>query len=442
MTRWKSRWAAAHGRVPLAVRRAERPILVLLLTLVPQQAPATASPGSAAEPAPGADCPVSAPEAESESRPAGPRVEGQVFKAPRTTEGQEAMGGTVAIVLGRIERTPLDLVILIDTSDSTRTETGADINGNGVVGETIGKFDWATMLMVNTDPGDSILAAQVMAARRVLDELEPSSTRVWLISFAGSPPPLAKPFGHPTSRLARHFRPKALDRIATVEEPLTNDYGRVEIALTRLLERGAMGLTDIAAGIEQAMVELQGMGSRPREHARVEKRALLLTDGVPSLPYLEENEKNVELALRAADRARRAGIGIDIFAIGTDALMEQHPPSEAGRLPDGSFTRVANPVCLPEALMSVLPARVDQVEIVEGNSSRTAVVEEDGSFAGLVRIPPTAEHTTVRLQLWGGRTLSTEIAVTTPLPGLPASLQPSHTRALDRLDRETAEAIR
>ncbi len=86
-----------------------------------------------------------------------------------------------------------DVAIVIDTSLSTIEPTGADINGNGRVGSPqlgpVGSlFDAA-----GDDPGDSILAAEVAAARKLLGELDPRSTRVALISFAGEIEPHAFP---------------------------------------------------------------------------------------------------------------------------------------------------------------------------------------------------------------------------------------------------------
>jgi hypothetical protein len=40
----------------------------------------------------------------------------------------------------------------------------------------------------NSDPGDSILAAEIAAARELLHDLHPERTRVGIVAFSGTPP--------------------------------------------------------------------------------------------------------------------------------------------------------------------------------------------------------------------------------------------------------------
>src|SRR5258705_531834 len=53
----------------------------------------------------------------------------------------------------------LDVVLVIDTSDSTEMPSGADIDGDGVVGAE------RTTRPVSSDEGDTVLAAEVAASR-------------------------------------------------------------------------------------------------------------------------------------------------------------------------------------------------------------------------------------------------------------------------------------
>ncbi len=81
-----------------------------------------------------------------------------------------------------------DVILVLDTSRSTVDPTGADINGNGIVGKPrLGQIG-SIFDVGSTDPGDSILAAEVAAARQLLRGLDPRSTRVGVIRFAGEPP--------------------------------------------------------------------------------------------------------------------------------------------------------------------------------------------------------------------------------------------------------------
>src|SRR5882672_575606 len=59
-----------------------------------------------------------------------------------------------------IEILAADVVIAIDRSGSTRNPTGLDLDGNGVVGE-LRRSEY-------TDRGDSLLAAELIAVRRLI----------------------------------------------------------------------------------------------------------------------------------------------------------------------------------------------------------------------------------------------------------------------------------
>ena len=97
-----------------------------------------------------------------------------------STVGDGACGSFVsgrAISLhGEMRR--FDVILVLDTSRSTIDPTGADINGNGIVGKPyLGRIG-SIFDVGSTDPGDSILAAEVAAARQLLRGFDPRSTRV------------------------------------------------------------------------------------------------------------------------------------------------------------------------------------------------------------------------------------------------------------------------
>ncbi len=82
-----------------------------------------------------------------------------------------------------------DIYVVLDVSDSTKRPSGADIDGDGLVGvDSRGRripligvlFDSAS-----NDPGDSVLACEVKAAKTLLGQLDSESTRVGLIRFSG-----------------------------------------------------------------------------------------------------------------------------------------------------------------------------------------------------------------------------------------------------------------
>jgi hypothetical protein len=79
-----------------------------------------------------------------------------------------------------------DVALVLDTSGSTAEPTGADINGNGVIGaRQRGRI--SSLFGGSTDDGDSVLAAEVVAARQILRDLDPRTTRVSVMSHTARP---------------------------------------------------------------------------------------------------------------------------------------------------------------------------------------------------------------------------------------------------------------
>ena len=80
--------------------------------------------------------------------------------------------------------TDFDVMLVLDVSGSTAYPSGADVDGDGEVGAQafapLGATDHR-----NTDPGDSILAAEVQASRALVDNLDPERVRVGVVSFSG-----------------------------------------------------------------------------------------------------------------------------------------------------------------------------------------------------------------------------------------------------------------
>jgi hypothetical protein len=291
------------------------------------------------------------------------------------------LAGRALAVLGELQR--FDVLLVLDTSASTGTMTGADINDNGIVGEA-----GLRGIFGQTDAGDSILAAEVAAARRMLRGLDPRSTRVGLVTFAGDPPGQSGIF----SRGPR--------RAAITEEPLTSDYDRIERALDDVLARGPDGMTNMAEGLDLAWVELTGLrgGLSEPDHTS-EKVILFFTDGQPTLPYQGFFEAdNVKATLRAADRARRMKVKIHSFAIGPEALDGPVAVVEMAARTGGYFTPVRHPADLVDVIENVSFANIDEVTIqnlTTGAAASQLVTNADGTFSGLV--PVTEGHNRIQV---------------------------------------------
>jgi hypothetical protein len=120
-----------------------------------------------------------------------------------------------------------DIVFVIDTSRSTAEPSGSDIDEDGKIGRRGGSFvedylAWLPFLrwlpLPNSDRGDSILAAELQAVRTLVDQLDPRTTRVGIVSFAGDQDPMT------------------LD--ADTEAPLTAEFDEVDDALDNIMRDG------------------------------------------------------------------------------------------------------------------------------------------------------------------------------------------------------------
>jgi hypothetical protein len=265
-----------------------------------------------------------------------------------------------------------DVIMVLDTSRSTIDPAGTDINGNGVVGrQRLGGLG-TIFGSGSTDPGDSILAAEIAGARHLLRGLDPRSTRVGVVTFAGDVPG--------TSRRSK----PAYTLVA-----LTDEFERVEAGLDEILATEPEGNTHMAAGVDQATIELAGLRgavSRPSEQA--EKIVFFFTDGQPTLPYGPEAEAdNVRAVLRAANRARRSNVRIHSFAVGPEALEGPIATVEMASRTDGFFTPVRHPGDLVDAVEDVSIANLESVDLnnrTNGKASRYFRATSDGSWAGFI----------------------------------------------------------
>jgi hypothetical protein len=344
-----------------------------------------------------------------------------------------------------------DVVLVIDTSLSTIEPTGADVNGNGIIGSPylgpVGSlFDAA-----GDDPGDSILAAEVAAARRLLHQLDRRSTRVGLVTFAGEFEPVPARFLFPGSPPP-----------ATTREPLTHEFGRIERALDELLESTPSGVTHMAAGVDQASRELLGKkGARSKPDPNSEKVVLFLTDGQPTLPYGPgKDADNVRAVLEAADRAREHGIRVHTFAIGPEALAGPIATVELAARTQGFFIPVREPGDLVDVVEAVhFPDLQDVVvrSATTGEAARPFHTDAKGSFSGLVAGKAGENRIEIIARADDGTAARREIAVrldpTAPPIAIPEELADERNALLEvclaemrdqRLaaEREQAERVR
>jgi len=333
-------------------------------------------------------------------------------------EGGFVAGRAVALI-GELRR--FDVAIVIDTSDTAADASGADINGNGVVGRN--RFGFIS------DSGDSILAAEVAAAKRVLEKLDPRNTRVSVISFSGTE-------SVPGAIVLGRRRPDA-----TTEQRLTADYDQVRRALDHVQERGTWGLTNMSEAIRTALRELKGFsGSLSTPDPDSEKIILFFTDGKPTLPYPRGYEQlNVRSVIRAASQARRAGIRIHSFALGPEALDSPIATVEMASVTGGIFTPVRRPGDLVEVIENVSFANIEVLEVQNTSTGESALeisMAADGSFASLVPLRTGLNQLSVRVVASDG-TEGRDAVTVSHAPGvrsprLPRDLMKMRGRLLER----------
>jgi hypothetical protein len=190
-------------------------------------------------------------------------------------------------------------MIVLDVSGSTKYPSGIDVDEDGELGETRTALMKALPDVANTDPDDSVLAAEVQAANALLNELDPRRVRVGLVSFSGEVDPST----------GRRKSEQQLD--AHLEQPLTRDFDAVRRALEAVQLRGSSGGTNMEAGVKLATRELAGLpGAQSASNPHAKGVILLLTDGKPSLPYglaNQEDQQDIEAVIDAGRLAKTAG---------------------------------------------------------------------------------------------------------------------------------------
>ena len=301
-----------------------------------------------------------------------------------------------------------DVILVIDVSGSTKHASGVDVDGDGEIGinpelELLppGAYPAGT---VSTDPGDTILAAEIGAAAALIATLDASRVRVGVISFSGE-------MDLQSGRRARFDQ-----QDAWVEVALTSDYDAVRAALHRILRRGPNGGTNFAAGVRLAVVELAtltGAKSTPRPGA--EKVVLFLTDGLPTFPIgtgSEADPGDTEAALNAARLAHKARVKMNVYALGPSALTDPYAATEMARITLGTFMPVLNPGDIISFLQGISFSNIDDVvftNLTTREISTDVSLSPDGSFSGFVPVREGRNRVRVTALASDGSSASVEL---------------------------------
>ncbi len=293
-----------------------------------------------------------------------------------------------------------DVVIAIDVSESTLEGTGIDLDGDGPLGRSDPELlAWLDGQLVNDsrlerlrdrqDFDDTVLAAELEAARALAARLDPNRFRVAILAFAEQ---------------------------AHVLAPLGSSRPRLEEALRGLHQdlHLEMAGTNFAAAVEGAHQILRPDPGIPDDRLR---SIVFLSDGAPTRPI--HGDRAQRYALTAAMTAALDGIHLYAFAIGPEAeaglkIMERMAVWSGGRLE--TVSRPAQVVARLRRLDLVGMADVSVVNETTRGTARALRIFPDGSFDGFVELAPGRNRLRFAARDRGGSVHEVERWVSYELP--------------------------
>ncbi|HEY7166757.1 MAG TPA: vWA domain-containing protein [Candidatus Binatia bacterium] len=268
----------------------------------------------------------------------------------------------------------VDIMFVIDISGSTAQYAGVDFGDLGQSPDnsmsggfsrpqiSIGGFGFGMPPFRNLR--NSILAAEVGAARRLLVQLSPQTTRVGVLTFSEG---------------------------ARLLQPLTSDFDQVRRVLDSILMAGPYGGTNMVDGIRTAISELMGLGTSDKRIDAV-KVELLLTDGFPTLPIGAAKRlapEDTDLAINAARLAGKAGIKVHVFALGEEALSYPRAAVGIAHESGGTYTPVSRAADVLALVENISVVGVQYVQIVNqttGQKASQTRLAPDGFFSSAVPV--------------------------------------------------------
>ena len=281
------------------------------------------------------------------------------------------ISGKVASQAARSEN--VDIMFIIDISGSTSQYAGVDFGDFGQLPDSSSSsgFGWPQITIRGFGLGrlpmsnlrNSILAAEVGAARRLLVQLNSQTTRVGIITFSEG---------------------------ARVLQPLTRDFDHVRRVLDSVLAAGPNGGTNMVEGIRTGISELMGFGSSEKRPEAV-KAEFLLTDGFPTLPIGRGRvtPEDTDLAINAARLAGKAGIKVHVFALGEEALSYTRAAVGIAHESGGTYTPVSRAADVLAVVENISVVGVEYVQIVNQTTGQKATqtrLAADGFFSSAVQV--------------------------------------------------------
>jgi hypothetical protein len=273
-------------------------------------------------------------------------------------------GDTVSEPIGLVEvrgwvgtqaRGKHDVLILLDRSGSTFASSGIDVDGDGVIGHNYSPRPPPEIVTWTSDFGDTIVSAETLAARRLVERTDPTTTRMGIISFGGN---------------------------AKVEAPLGSSRAQLLAALDALPPRPNEYGTYMYGALDTAIKTFE---SAPPEPGVTRQRdILLLSDGEPTAPPSPENAAQ-DTAVHAARNAARANARIYAFALGPVAARHREQFDEIVRANGGELLVLDSPgevVDFAPYTSFTAIARMRVENATTGQPGRAVRLFPDGSFDG------------------------------------------------------------
>jgi hypothetical protein len=309
-----------------------------------------------------------------------------------------------------------DVALLIDASASTAVASGADVDADGRVGRQLRSsrdpLRSRNPNRLSTDPDDTVLAAEVAAARRLIGQLDLRRTRVALGRFGGAAEWLA---------------------------PLGSDADTLEDALTRLAERSfASGTTNLAAALRSATGVL---GDEAPPGPPAARAVIVLSDGDPTEP--PPASRAASAARDAAVQAAHAGVRIHTFALGPEAAGPDSVYADLARRTGGRFVAVPDPGDAELAMGEVRLSGIHEIRTENatlGRPGRATRLFSDGSFDSMLPLEPGPNRIVVTVRDAEGREAAVERRIVYERrPARTAAQADAADALLERLRRRTLE---
>ncbi len=283
------------------------------------------------------------------------------------------VSGKVATDIGRSPN--VDILFVLDVSGSTAQYAGVDFGDLSQIPDNSGFSGFGRPqigiggIVIGGHPParnlrNSVIAAEVAAARRLLLQLNSQTTRVGVVTFGEG---------------------------AKLLQPLTHDFEQVRRALDDILRAGPHGGTNMVEGIRTGIKELMGIGISEKRPDAI-KVELLLTDGFPTLPIgggKRPTPEDTNLAINAARLSGKANIKIHVFALGEEALSYPRAAVGIARESGGTYTPVVRAADVLAVIEKISVVGVDYVQVVNETLNQRAEqlrLAADGFFSSAVPV--------------------------------------------------------